>query len=338
MYKISPKIICITRIKNESWFLKIFLKCTELWADQIILADQNSTDDTVKIASKFKKVRIIKVSDRTFNEHATNKLLITTARQTPGPKILFGIDVDEIFTANLLNSPTWTKILRAPKGTEIRFSWACITPDLKHYWEVGPAPRAYVDDGINYQGTVFHSSRLPSNSKIKPLIIENVKQFHFQYTDRQRMQSKHRWYQMFDRIQNPHRSLIEIFRMYHHMYSIPKNMFKPIPKNWFKNYQIQGIDISSFRKDNEYWWDNDVLKIIQKYGATYFRKEDIWYVNWEEIAKQKGYQKTDIFKDPRSFWIKLLHVWLRISQPYSKSQKCIKIDSFLDRYFVPMFN
>jgi len=276
---VRPKIICLSRLKNESWFLEIFLKCTELWADKIILADQNSTDNSIEIASKFNKVKIIKVSDKIFDEYSTNKLLISAARQIRGQKILFGIDIDEIFTANLLNSLTWSKILKAPKGTEIKFSWACITPDLKRYWEDGLSTRAYVDDGKKYSGTSFHSLRLPTNNKVKPLIIRRVKQFHFQFTDWQRMRSKHRWYQMFERIQNPNKSFIEIFRTYHHMDAVPKNMIKIIPESWYKSYLTLGINIFNIRKDKEFWWDTDILHLIQKYGANYFKTEDIWSVN-----------------------------------------------------------
>ena len=36
------KIICLTPVKNEGWILERFLKCTSLWADYIIIADQSS--------------------------------------------------------------------------------------------------------------------------------------------------------------------------------------------------------------------------------------------------------------------------------------------------------
>ncbi|GAG56902.1 unnamed protein product, partial [marine sediment metagenome] len=48
-----PKIICLTPVKNEAWILDNFIKCASLWADHIIIADQDSTDDARKIAKKY---------------------------------------------------------------------------------------------------------------------------------------------------------------------------------------------------------------------------------------------------------------------------------------------
>ena len=44
----KPKLIVITPVKNESWILEKFLTFTSLWADYIIIADQNSTDNSIE--------------------------------------------------------------------------------------------------------------------------------------------------------------------------------------------------------------------------------------------------------------------------------------------------
>jgi len=38
----QPLLICMTPVRNEAWILHAFLKATSLWADHIIIADQNS--------------------------------------------------------------------------------------------------------------------------------------------------------------------------------------------------------------------------------------------------------------------------------------------------------
>jgi hypothetical protein len=332
MRRKTPKIICLCRIKNESWFLHTFLRCTELWADRILLADEHSTDNSREIASKYKKVRVLSVPDHTFDEQRTNALLIQEARKIHGPKILFHLDADELFTANLFRNRIWNRILHAPKGTEIRFSWACVTPDLKHYWEDNLSTRAYVDDGKKYQGSKFHSIRLPTNNAHKSISIRATKLFHFQFTDWQRMQSKHRWYQVFERIQYPQKSFVTLFRTYHHMYSIPQDQIKPIPNFWHNYYRVHSIDIFNIQKDTTYWWDSDILQRIKFYGKKYFRTEDIWDIPWEKIAKREGYSNTSIFKDPRSIWMKIIHVWLRVSQPFSKNVIISFLDHILEKY------
>ena len=52
-----PAVICVTPARNEAWILERFLRAAELWADHVIVADQQSTDRTVAIARKFDKVR-----------------------------------------------------------------------------------------------------------------------------------------------------------------------------------------------------------------------------------------------------------------------------------------
>ena len=54
----KPTIICLTPVKNEDWIIEKFLRATSLWAEYIILADQNSTDRTVEIAEKFKNEHV----------------------------------------------------------------------------------------------------------------------------------------------------------------------------------------------------------------------------------------------------------------------------------------
>lgn len=46
-----PQIIVVTPIKNEDWILDRFLSTTSLWADNIIIADQCSTDFNFQLAS-----------------------------------------------------------------------------------------------------------------------------------------------------------------------------------------------------------------------------------------------------------------------------------------------
>ncbi len=51
----KPLLICLTPIKNEAWILDRFLKCASLWADYIIIADQQSTDSSIEIAKNILK-------------------------------------------------------------------------------------------------------------------------------------------------------------------------------------------------------------------------------------------------------------------------------------------
>ena len=64
---------------------------------------------------QYPKVILIDNDNPDFNEADRQKLLIDRARQIDGDKILFGLDADEIFTANFRITSynvCYTKLLR----------------------------------------------------------------------------------------------------------------------------------------------------------------------------------------------------------------------------------
>src|SRR5262245_56122736 len=120
---LRPTIVCITPIKNEAWILERFLTCASVWADHIILADQNATDGSREIAHRFPKVRLLDNSAKSYNELERQQMLLAEARRIPGPRLLLALDADEFLTANFHTSPEWETIRNAPAGTVISFQW-----------------------------------------------------------------------------------------------------------------------------------------------------------------------------------------------------------------------
>jgi glycosyltransferase involved in cell wall biosynthesis len=76
------KKIVLMPVKNEDWILEYSLSCASLWADYIIVADQNSTDRTPEICKNFDKVIYIK-NDSQFHSGAVRRLLLEEARKIP---------------------------------------------------------------------------------------------------------------------------------------------------------------------------------------------------------------------------------------------------------------
>ena len=122
--KNKPLLICMTPVRNEAWVLHAFLKATSLWADYIIIADQMSIDGSREIALSYPKVILIENNNPDFNEAERQKLLIDKAREIKGDKILFGLDADEIFSANFQETEDWNKILTSKPGDVFWFKWA----------------------------------------------------------------------------------------------------------------------------------------------------------------------------------------------------------------------
>ena len=89
------KLVVLTPVKNEAWILPLFCASTSLWADHIIVADQQSTDGSREIVSKFPKVTLITNDSPDLDENYRDALLVNKARELVGTNgILFRIDAD----------------------------------------------------------------------------------------------------------------------------------------------------------------------------------------------------------------------------------------------------
>jgi hypothetical protein len=298
----KPIIICLTPVKNEAWILEKFLKCASLWADYIVIADQMSTDGSREIAMNNPNVILIDNTSIEFNEPERQKLLLNAARKIPhnGQKKLFiALDADEFLTANFHESEEWAAILKSPIGTVFNFSLINIKPDFKEYWRRDYFSWGFMDDETTtHEGSLIHSTRIPIPQNSTKFICHDIKVLHYQYTDWQRMQSKHRWYQCFEVINRPHLHSITIFRIYHHMYAIDKKELHKLPNEWFDFYETKGINMRSINKEKVYHWDKQVALYFEKYGTKQFALINIWQ------------NPTGKFPDPRNIPQKLLHRYL----------------------------
>jgi glycosyltransferase involved in cell wall biosynthesis len=310
-HKSTVKIICLTPVRNEAWVLDKFLQCTSLWADHIIIADQMSTDGSREIARKYSKVILVDNISDTFNEPERQKLLIEEARKIPGPRLLITLDADEIFTPNIFTSPEWHTILTANLGTIFKFQWANFKPDLKNMWLGDHFAWGYLDDGYHHSSTaMIHNGRIPLPLMNDIVILNQIKVIHLQYTNWERMQSKHRWYQTFEIINFPGKSALKIFRMYHHMFGLPKNEIIPIPDEWFSGYTSLGIDLTSVLTQPMNYFDEQCLQLFEQYGGDKFKKLNIWDLNWVEKAELYGKTNLNLYVDPRSKLDKFIQKYL----------------------------
>ena len=140
MEKINPLIIVMTPVRNEAWVLKAFLETTSTWADYIIIADQMSTDGSRDIIKEYAnrnerypdKADIILIDNKNpnFNEAERQAMLVAKAREISAGRdtILFGLDADEILSANFKGTEDWKKILNSIPGDVFWFKWAEISP------------------------------------------------------------------------------------------------------------------------------------------------------------------------------------------------------------------
>ncbi len=308
-----PRIICLTPVKNEAWILEPFLQCTSLWADHIVIADQGSGDESRDICRKFKKVRLVENSSRQFDERARQQLLLSEARKFPAPRFLVTLDADEVLTANFEDSLDWECALRVSPGTVVTFRWVNIHPDLSRGWDPGiDFPWGYMDDGSNHVGNLIHSPRIPIPANARKLILKQVRVLHYQFTDWDRMRSKHRWYQFQEALLRPERSSIDVYRQYHHMDCLKKDALFSLDENWFAGYEKRGISMRKINKQDKYWYDRESLAFMAQKGFGDFRNLSVWDVDWSRLAID--HDMPGPIADPRSPFDKMVHKWLKQTQ------------------------
>jgi len=324
----KPKLICLTPVRNEAWCLDVFLKCTSLWADQILILDQNSTDGSREIALKYPKVKLLENSSESYDENERQKLLINEARKIEGAKILIALDADEIFSANYIDTEDWNRILSSQPGDVFGFQWANIISDKKHFFpSTFYFPWLFHDDGITEHKNYvrwMHSMRIPYPTKSDAYYykVNDFKVLHFSWIDKKRFDSKNRFYQCLVTLKEPQMHFVTIYRSYH---SSKVKVF-PIETEWIKNYNVANYSVLDMLDLTEtvYWFDLNVKEQLIKYGFKRFKYLDIWDYDW--IVKMRTHIEI---KDPRAWWIKIIHRYLQISTNYSSRVPVRLIDKIL---------
>ena len=319
------KIIVLSAIRNEDWILQPFLKATSLFADSIILFDQSQTSEVSKLVRIFPKIIYIRNETKELDENYRQEVLISAARSISSNAILIALDVDEFFTEKFFHREFQNKLHALTPGYGINFNMLNIFNDFQQAWEVKMNPIIYADNGAPFvHKKIIHNYRLPFEDK-KILREEEVKVYHFQFLDWERMKSKHRWYQVMERILYEEKSAIEIFRLYNHMNSIPKRKKKNIARKDFTHYGNNQIDLTrevDYQTKSAYWWDAEVIKMFNNHRDVNFQKLDIWERN--EFAG---------FKQKSKFIDKLVFSYLR------KTQKLIHPSAFnILRYIVRLID
>jgi hypothetical protein len=309
-------IICLTPVRNEGWILDRFLRCAALWADHIVIADQGSDDGSAEMAAAYEKVTLVRNDAPVFDEETRQRLLIETARKIAAGAILFALDADEVLTANWMTSQEWHRVLAAPPGTVINLRRINLLPGLRSCW-IPPdeIPIGYVDDGRDHYGSAIHSARVPRGPDAPRLGLDGISLLHYQYTDWERMLSKQRWYQCWERVHLPQKRAVGLYRQYHHMAAIPKEQLRDVDAAWFRAYEEAAIDMTSVSVQRPLWWDSEVLGFLAERGVDEFRRLDIWDVDWAEVARATGRSDpSTTIRDPRTVIERHIHRWLRRTQ------------------------
>jgi hypothetical protein len=319
-------LICMTPVRNEAWVLHAFLKATSLWADYIIIADQMSTDGSREIALSYPKVILIDNNDPNFNEANRQKLLIDKAREIKGDKILFGLDADEVFSSNFAETNDWSKILNSIQGDVFWFRWANISSNQKEYWTPNTSfPWMFHDDGKEPHGNYvrnIHSMRIPypiHESQIH--YVNDFKVMHLAYLYPERVESKLRFYKFVDFELNK-RSCVTLSRNY--CSGEDENILFQLSNEWTYSNINDTLNVFSLvdLRTKKFWFDEYIVERIKCNGVGLFRKLDIWDASF--LIEYN-------LKDPRSIYLKLIHLYLNKTRGQSNNIFTKIIDNILKK-------
>lgn len=316
----TRRLICLTPVRNEAWILPDFLRAAASWADRIIVADQKSTDESVALCRRAPGTEVLLNEHAHYDEGTRQRMLIGRTREVEAsPAILLALDADEMLSANARKTQEWKRLSTASPGTVLRFRWVNLLPGLRECW-IQPERVAFgfVDDGTAHEGVAIHSRRVPWPTDAPVLDFDDIVVLHCQNLAPERMRSKHRWYQVWEHLQNPKKRPVQLFRQYNHRLGWPREEIHPVDPEWL-NFEGGDPDLGRLRAEEVPWWDFEVLGYLRMYGANAFRKLDIWDKNWVEFGRAfPDSSASKSLADPRNRFDRVVTWFLRRTQPINR--------------------
>ena len=207
-YNIMSKIVVMYRVKNEERWIEHSIKSVYDFCDEIVLFDDNSSDNTKKICNKFDKVVDIHTkTDSSFDEARDRNLLLNMALKRK-PDVLLSLDGDEIFLHNsgkiieeeidVLHNEghvfEFQLFTLWDSSNQIRTDGAFSSFWQKRMFRLKDQPTDLKINNSPYPGN-FHCGSIPSNTAgINYSVKSNAKIFHCASFDESLRKKKHDWY------------------------------------------------------------------------------------------------------------------------------------------------
>lgn len=323
-----PLLIVLTPVFNEAWILPAFLKATSLWADYIIIADQMSTDGSRDVYPQYDKVIVVDNPRKEMHQAATRRLLFEAAKKIEGDKILFTLDVDEFLSGDFIHTHGWQTIMNSEPGDVFEFRWMNLSADSSkystwqhYYWA------AHIDEDLlngQFPDNFIHEWRLPWPEHVNhEYKIDDVSFVHFARVNALRQRNKERFYQISQSAPMGKYSGVRFYRQYN---PVLEETFYEVPTDTYAYYETNGIDVMTLLnlQDEGRHYTEAVLCKIEEKGIEYFKKLDVW---------EHGFLKNNNLQDPRTWWDKMMHTYLRATNKYQKTILIRAIDKILKKIY-----
>jgi len=275
------KTITLMTLKNEEWIIDTTFPILEKISDEIIVANNNSSDKSVDLLNNY-KVEIIN-SDSTTPSNTVRWKLLDQARKRHGNNnLIMCIDADEFVPPGLFFKSKKNILSNIP-GTVFSSPWVQVWRSVTNYrndnsvWnpKVNSKPFMFLDNGnIDYKRNAMiidHTSRVPEVNTVSVKKV-NFPLIHLQFVNWERSQIKQLWYQCIELINGADPN--EINNKYK-VASDEKNIkYKKLNKKWVKDVFLD----PKIEKSNilDIWYVEEINKMINKFGIEKFHILDIW--------------------------------------------------------------
>lgn len=288
------KVITLIPARNESWILHFCLSNASLFSDQIIILDDNSTDETSFIASQYPKVSVVKFTEKetVVNMSKRRNILLSEARRQGGTHFVF-LDADESLSQTFINHSKKTLENMKP-GETLCLPWLLVFKENEKifYDQKKEFYKDFIfcDDKKSCFGNLALSEeRTPISTGAKINIKkEDGYVLHFQQLAYTRNQFKQIWYRMNEHIEG-HRSPRKINATYDFTKSLHLKNKTEIIDDFSKNH-IHLIDPQKGITEAL----ERIKNLFFNHSITYFEPLDIWY-----LEETLSLFKTATGRDPK---------------------------------------
>ena len=204
-----PKIVAMYRLKNEERWIEKSLDAASSICDSIVIIDNGSTDDTVKICKSFPKVtEIIDQHSLPYDDTRDKNTLLKMALESD-PDFVLTLDGDEVLqieAKDLLFEELTTLYPDAPvfefeflymwdKPNQYRYDGSYSMEWFRRLLRISAQPKDLKFDPTNYDGNA-HCPHIPQKSVgWDNYARSRMKIFHYGYYDEKLRQEKFKFLQ-----------------------------------------------------------------------------------------------------------------------------------------------
>jgi glycosyltransferase involved in cell wall biosynthesis len=294
------KVISLMPIKNEAWMLPYVLENLSQFSDEIVVADQMSTDGSREILKAHPKVTLID-NRRQGHSNQVRWDLLDAAREFEGKNLLLSVDADEMLPPRLfIDFLGRMDSLGVKGGTALEFLWVQLWKSPRRYRNDGSVwsgiwkQVAFLDDGemdFDREKVVLndHTSRVPAVRGNRVFRVEGVPLLHFQWVYWERTQLKQAWYRCSELVKG--RSALRVNHKYGITLDEPGAKLDEVPPEW-----LEGVRFPE-KAPPTAWQLEEILAWFDEYKPEFFEPLEIWHIPElkTEFVKRVG-------REPHSYW------------------------------------